>query len=82
LFQWGYFGEILQRTEYIEAYVMEPMAQAMLAADPALKAEFEKQLSEDAEFAGDARARLQWFYQRTPFFDEEHRLYPVGRSLD
>jgi len=82
LFQWGYFSEILQRTEYFEPYVMEPLAQSMLDADPVLRAEFEARLEADAEFAGDARARLQWFYEKTPFYDEEYRVYPVYRSLD
>jgi hypothetical protein len=82
LFQWGYFSEILQRTEYFEAYVMEPMAQAMLDADPALRTGFEARLEADADFAGDARARLQWFYEKTPYYDEEYRVYPVFRSLD
>ncbi len=82
LFQWGYFGSILQRTEYVEAYVMEPTARAMLAADPELRAEFERKLLDDAEFAGSATQRLQWFYEKTPFYDAEHRLYPVARSLD
>ena len=82
LFRWGYFASILQRTEYIERYVMEPMAQAMLAEDPKLQAEFEARLLSDPAFADDADERLQWFYRRTPFFDEEYRLYPVARSLD
>ena len=29
-FQWGMMLEVLQRTEYFEAYVMEPMASRML----------------------------------------------------
>ncbi len=33
-FQWGFFDEVLQRTEYIEPYVIEPMAERMMAADP------------------------------------------------
>ncbi len=82
LFQWGYFAEILQRAEYFESYVMEPMARAMLEADPALRAEFEAKLLGDAEFAGKAAARLEWFYDKTPFSDEEYRLYPVARSLE
>ena len=82
LFQWGYFGGILQRTEYFEAYVMEPMAQAMLDADPSLRAAFAARLEEDADFAADANARLRWFYEKTPFYDQEHRVYPVYRSLD
>ena len=82
LFQWGYFSEILQRTEYVEAYIMEPMARAMMDADPKLKEAFERRLREDEKFAGDPRARLQWFYEKTPFFDDEHRLYPIGRSVE
>ena len=81
-FRWGYLAEILQRTEYVESYVMEPMAQAMLEADPELRDAFEKKLLDDAGFAGDAGARLQWFYQKTPFYDDQHRLYPIARSVD
>jgi hypothetical protein len=79
-FQWGFFLSILQRTEYVEAYVMEPMAERMLAEDPELKAEYDKALAADPAFAADPQARLQWFYRRTPFADERHRLYPVGRE--
>jgi hypothetical protein len=38
----GFFLSIFQRTEYIEPYVMEPMAIKMLQESPELKAEFEK----------------------------------------
>ena len=81
-FQWGYFASIMQRTEYVEGYVMEPLAQAMLDGDAELRSAFEAKLASDAEFAADARARLQWFYKKTPYFDEEHRLYPILRSVD
>jgi murein tripeptide amidase MpaA len=80
-FQWGFFLEVLQRTEYFESYVMEPMARRMLAEDPDLQAEFTAKVTSDPAFAGDPRARLQWFYQRTPFWDERWLLYPVGREL-
>lgn len=79
-FRWGFFLEVLQRTEYVEAYVMEPMAEAMLAAAPRLAAEFEQKLEEDPAFAADPNARLQWFYSRSPYFDERWRLYPVARE--
>ncbi|HWA27716.1 MAG TPA: M14 family metallopeptidase [Lacunisphaera sp.] len=78
LLQWGFFSEILQRTEYIEGYVIAPMAEKMLADDPKLKAEFEAKLAADEKFAKDPTARLQWFYQRTPFYDDRYLLYPVG----
>lgn len=78
LFAWGFFNEVLQRTEYIEGYVVAPMAEKMLADDPALKAEFEARLAADAKFAQDPTARLQWFYARSKFYDDRHLLYPVG----
>lgn len=79
-FAWGLFPESLSRVEYIEGYAIAPLAERMLAADPALKAEFEAKLAADPAFAADADARLSWFYERTPFYDERYRLYPVGRE--
>jgi len=78
LFAWGCFPEILQRTEYIEGYVIAPMAEKMLAEDARLKAEFEAKLAADPAFAADRRARLRWFYQRSKFYDQRYLLYPVG----
>lgn len=78
LFAWGFFNEILQRTEYIEGYVVAPMAEKMLADDPKLKAEFEARLAADEKFAKDPTARLQWFYARSKFYDDRYLLYPVG----
>lgn len=80
LFQWGFFHSVLNPTEYIEGYVMEPMAERMLAEDPKLAEEFRTKMETDAEFRGNARARLQWLYRKTPFYDERARLYPVGRE--
>ncbi len=80
-FAWGMFPEILQRVEYIEGYAIAPLAEKMLAADPELKAQFEAKLAADPKFAGDPDARLAWFYERTPYYDDHYRLYPVGREL-
>ncbi len=79
-FAWGFFPEVLSRVEYIEGYAIAPLAERMLAADPALKAEFEAKLAAEPAFAADGDARLQWFYERTPFYDDRYRLYPVGRE--
>lgn len=79
-FAWGFFLEVLQRTEYGEAYILEPMAERMLAADPALRTEFEAALAADPKLAADPAARLDWFYRRTPYWDGRWRLYPVGRE--
>jgi murein tripeptide amidase MpaA len=80
-FAWGFFSEILQRVEYMEPYAIAPMAERMLADDPALKAEFEKLLKEDESFAASPLRRLQFFYERSPFHDDRYLLYPVGREL-
>lgn len=78
LYAWGFFPEILQRTEYIEGYVIAPLAEKLLADDPKLKAEFEAKLAAEPAFAADPTARLQWFYARTKFFDDRWLLYPIG----
>ncbi|TDI11816.1 MAG: carboxypeptidase [Acidobacteria bacterium] len=80
-YRWGFFLETLQRAEYVEEYVMEPMARRMLQEDPELAAEFHRKLLKDSDFAGSERDRLQWFYRRTPFFDDQWKLYPVAREM-
>lgn len=80
-FQWGFFLSVLQRTEYGEVYVLEPLAAAMLEADPELRAELEAALEADPEMAKDPQARLGWFYRRTPYWDEQYLLYPVRREI-
>ena len=80
LFQWGFLHSILSPTEYVEAYIMEPTAERMLAEDPKLAEEFQKKLETDDAFRADPRARLQWFYKRTPFYDERAMLYPIARE--
>ncbi len=79
-FRWGFFHEVLQGTEYIEAYIMEPTARRMLESDPALRAEFERRL-EDPVFASNPNARLRFFYERSPYSDDRFRLYPVAREV-
>jgi hypothetical protein len=35
-------------------------------------------LKADKDFAASPSARLHWFYQRTPFYDVNAFVYPVG----
>lgn len=79
LLQWGFFNPIFTRTEYIEDYAVEPLAAKMLKEDPKLQAEFNKAL-ENPEFAADPEARLRWFYERSPYYDNQYLIYPVYRS--
>lgn len=79
-FSWGFFPEIFQRTEYIEAYVMEPTMKKMLEDDAQLKKEFEQKKTADAIFADNPDAIFSWFYSKTKYYDERYLLYPVGRE--
>ncbi|TCZ88680.1 M14 family zinc carboxypeptidase [Lysobacter sp. N42] len=76
---WGLFNAAFERKEYMEDYVAEEEAEKMLVADPALRAEFERRLREDAAFAKDPQARLEFFYRRHAAWDERYGLYPVLR---
>jgi len=78
--QWGFFHQILDRTEYAEAYALEPLAEQMLAADPKLAEEYRTKVAADEEFRKNAWSRLMWFYARTPYYDERWLLYPIGRE--
>jgi murein tripeptide amidase MpaA len=79
LFYWGFFNTIFTRTEYIEDYAVEPLAAKMLSDNPPLKAEFEQALK-DPDFAQDSKARLRWFYERSPYYDTQYMKYPVLRA--
>jgi hypothetical protein len=79
-FQWGFFDQVLQQTEYIEGYILEPTADRMLASDPKLAEEFREKLATDEAFRASPKDRLRWFYSKTPFIDERWKLYPVGRE--
>ena len=80
LVSWGFFATAFERKEYMEAYVAEDLAEQMLKSDPAVRKEFERRLSEDAEFARDPAARLEFFYRRHSSWDERYNLYPVYRT--
>jgi hypothetical protein len=47
--------------------------------DAALAAEFKRRLAEDAKFAADPDARLEFFYRHHPSWDDHYRLYPIFR---
>jgi hypothetical protein len=53
----------------------------MLAKDPNLQKEFDEKLKDPA-FAKNPRARLQFFYERSPYYlNQKVGVYPVGRII-
>jgi murein tripeptide amidase MpaA len=80
--RWGFFDPVFEQREYGEAYVLEKVARENLAKDPALKAEFERRIQADPRFAASPRARLEFFYDRSPWgLANRVGEYPVGRLL-
>lgn len=80
-FSWGFFNSIFQRTEYIEAYIMEPMAKKMLDESPELQKEFEQKKLKDKDFENNPNAIMSWFYSKTKYYDSTYLLYPIGRDI-
>lgn len=78
LVSWGFFNAIFEQKEYFSDYIMEKIAAEMLAKDDNLRKEFEERLK-DEKFAKSPRARLQFFYERSPYSDKKIGVYPVGR---
>jgi hypothetical protein len=80
LFAWGELSTVLEGREYIDGRTLEALATTMLG-DPAVRAEWRHAL-EDEAFAGDPRARYQWWYRRTEYYRvQEIGLLPVLRLL-
>ena len=78
LVAWGFFNAAFEQKEYMEDYVVEEEARKMMAASPALRAEFEARLRDPA-FAKSPAARLDFFYQRHPARDQQLNMVPVLR---
>lgn len=80
--RWGFFNTIFEQKEYSETYVMEGIAREMIEKDPSLKAEFEMKIAEDPDFSKSQWGMLNWFYARSPWWDEKKNLYPVGKIIE
>lgn len=76
-FSWGFFHGMFERTEYFETYAMLPWIEQELKSNKKLAADFAAAIKADAKLAKDGQARLNWFYQRSPFYDQTYLKYPV-----
>lgn len=77
-FNWNFFDTILQQKEWYSDYVFEDLAADFLRNHPAVKAEFDRKMTE-VEFAANPGAQLYWIYTQTPHYEKEHLRYPVYR---
>jgi Zinc carboxypeptidase len=76
---WGFFNACFERKEHMEPYVAEQIAREMLEQNPQLHEEFTNLLAQDAAFAADPGARLDFFLSRHSSRDEQYNRYPVFR---
>jgi hypothetical protein len=81
LVRWGFFHAIFEQKEYFSDSIMEPIAREMANRHPELRVEFEKRLASDAAFAKNPRQRLQWWFERSPYYEPDKDVYPVLRVL-
>ena len=78
---WGFFNSAFEQKEYGENYILEKLATKMLTDDPKLQEEFDRRLLDPA-FARNPRARLEFFYQHSPYYQTQKvGIYPVGRIV-
>lgn len=78
--RWGFMNAIFEQKEYGEDYKLEILAREMLQ-DSTTRREYENQIKSDPAFAGDYYARLNWFYQRSPYWDQTVNRYPIGKVM-
>jgi hypothetical protein len=76
---WGFFNACFEQKEQVEPYVAEQIAAQMLAADPALRDEFNAKLRANPDFAASPGDRLEFFLRRHSSWDQQYNLYPVLR---
>lgn len=75
---WGFFNIIFQQKEYFSPYIFEDEALKMLEENPKLAEEFETWKASNPRLLGNAYGVLQFFYQRSDFYEPEHLRYPIG----
>ena len=79
LLRWGELNTVFERKTYIGLDRLEELAVELLA-DDAVRAGWQAALADPA-FAADWRARYEWWYRRTPYWDEQVGLLPVFRVM-
>ncbi|TXD48779.1 M14 family metallopeptidase [Polaribacter sp. IC073] len=76
-FNWNFFDTILQKKEGYSAYVFEDIAETFLAENPEIKKQFDEKLKNDASFAKNPRAQLDFVYKKSPHYEPAHLHLPI-----
>jgi len=79
LLSWGLLSSLFEGKEYMDTRVLEGQVTEMLK-DPKTAADWQAALK-DEKFAGDSQARYQWWFRRTPYWDDTIGLLPYYRVM-
>ena len=77
--RWNFFDAIFQQKEHFSPYVFEETAAQLLKENPALAEDFKQWQSQNPQKAEQAYPSLKWIYRHSPYYEAEHRRYPVGK---
>ena len=80
-FAWNFFDAILQQKEGYSDYRWDDVAAKVLKNDPALQKKLQDKKREDAQFASNASAQLDFIYKNSPYHEPVHLRYPVFRFV-
>ena len=80
-FAWNFFDGILGQKEGFSSYVFEETATEFLKNNPEVKTKLEQRRATDTAFAKSASAQLNFVFQNTPYYEQEHMRYPVYRVV-
>lgn len=80
-FSWNFFDAILQQKEGYSDYRWDDIAAAVLKNNPDLQKKMIQKKQEDAKFAANASAQLEYIYLNSQYYEQEHLRYPVFRLM-
>ena len=80
--KWGTMNQIFERKEYYEDYAMLPIAEEMYKNNKLIRKEFDEKIKSDENFSNSIRERLNFFYERSPYYDAKYNMYPVLRVVE
>ncbi|WBL26319.1 M14 family metallopeptidase [Zunongwangia sp. HGR-M22] len=78
-FNWNYFDTVLQQKEHFSPYVFEDIAKDLLDKNPELKSSFEEEKNNNADFAKNWYAQLEWIHKHSKYYEAAHLQYPIFR---
>lgn len=78
-FRWNFFDNVMQQKEWFSDFAFDPIAKELLETNPDLKQEFEEKRNTDEAFAKNHMAQLYWVFERSYYYEPEHKRYPVMR---